>query len=167
MNQPIMRELAHHAYFKAQLAERFPDADDETLRDTLEGLTDLREMIMAVARSQQEDRTLAQALRARMEEMQERLRRFDHRVERKRDLLATVMERAEIGKIAECDLTISLRQSPPPLVVADEDAIGKEYWKTQPPKLDRRKLLDDLKSGADVPGACLGNGGQSISVRVK
>ena len=167
MNQPIMRELAHHAYFQAQLAERFPDADDETLRDTLEGLTDLREMIVAVARSQQEDRTLAQALRARFEEMQERLRRFDHRVDQKRDLLATVMERAEIGKIAECDLTISLRRSPPPLVVADEDAIGEEYWKPQPPKLDRRKLLDDLKSGADVPGACLGNGGQSISVRVK
>ncbi len=167
MNQPIMRQLAHHEYFKAQLAERFPDADDETLRDTLEGLTDLREMIVTVARSQQEDRVLALALRTRVEEMQERLKRFDHRVERKRDLLATVMERAEIGKIAECDLTISLRQSSPPLVIADEDAIGEAYWKPQPPKLDRRKLLDDLKSGADVPGACLGNGGQSISVRVK
>ncbi len=167
MNQPIMRQLAHHEYFKAQLAERFPDADDETLRDTLEGLTDLREMIVAVARSQQEDRVLAQALRTRIEEMQERLRRFDHGVERKRDLLASVMERAAIGKIAECDLTISLRQSPPPLVVADEDAIGEAYWKAQPPKLDRRKLLDDLKAGAEVPGACLGNGGQSISVRVR
>ena len=69
MNQPIMRQLAHHEYFKVQLAERFPDADDETLRDTLEGLTDLREMIVAVARSQQEDRVLAQALRARIDEM--------------------------------------------------------------------------------------------------
>ncbi len=99
--------------------------------------------------------------------MQERLRRFDHAVDRKRDLLATVMERAEIGKITECDLTLFLRQSPPPLVVTDEDAIGEAYWKPQPPKLDRRKLLDDLKSSADVPGACLGNGGQTISVRVK
>ncbi len=167
MNQPIMRELAHHEYFQAQLVERFPEADDETLRDTLEGLTDLREMVVAVARSQQEDRVMAQALRARIEEMQERLRRFDHAVDQKRDLLATVMERAEIGKIAECDLTISLRQSPPPLVVTDEDAIGEAYWRPQPPKLDRRKLLDDLKSGADVAGACLGNGGQTISVRVK
>ncbi len=167
MNQPIMRQLAHHEYFKAQLAERFPDADDETLRDTLEGLTDLRQMIVAVARSQQDDRVMGQALRTRIEEMQERLRRFDHAVDRKRDLLATVMERAEIGKIAECDLTISLRQSPPPLVVTDEDAVGEDYWKPQPPKLDRRKLLDDLKSAVDVAGACLGNGGQTISVRVK
>ena len=85
MNQPIMRELAHHAYFQAQLAERFPDADDETLRDTLEGMTNIAEMLAQVLRSALDDQSLAGALKARMTDMQVRLSRFDERARKKRD----------------------------------------------------------------------------------
>jgi len=33
-------ELTHHQYFRAQLEEALPDADEETQVDTLEGLSD-------------------------------------------------------------------------------------------------------------------------------
>ncbi|MDA0740110.1 MAG: siphovirus Gp157 family protein [Nitrospirae bacterium] len=85
----------------------------------------------------------------------------------KRELVTTVMDRAGIKKIAESDFTASLRQTPRPLVISDDREIPETYWKMQDPKLDRNKLIADLKSDATIPGACLGNGGVTVSVRVQ
>ena len=167
MNASLIRELTYHEYFRAQLLERFPDADEETLKDTLEGLTDLREMLAAVIRSRQEDHTLAEALKLRIKEMQERLNRFEHKVEKKRDLAAKVMEREQIEKFIEPDFTASFRKVPQSLIISDETAISEEFWKSQPAKLDRRKLIDCLRAGKQVAGVYLGNGGRTVSVRVK
>ena len=167
MTSILTRELTYHEFFRAQLLERFPDADEETLKDTLEGLTDLREMLATVIRSRQEDRTLAKALKLRIEEMQERLNRFEHKIEIKRDLAAKVMERAHIEKVIEPDFTASLRQVPQPLIISDETAISEEFMKPQPAKLDRRKLIDCLRAGQQIAGVYLGNGERTVSVRVK
>ena len=110
MPDPLIHQLAHHEYLRAQLIERFPDVGEETLNDTLEGLTNLHEMLAVVIRSHLEDRVLSEALRVRIEEMRERLNRLEHKVEKKRDLVATVMERAQIRKIVEPDFTASMRE---------------------------------------------------------
>ena len=72
MSNPLLHELAHHQYLPEQLAAQFPDTDEETLLDTLEGITDLNEMIASVVRSRLDDLALHAALRARMSNMQER-----------------------------------------------------------------------------------------------
>jgi hypothetical protein len=59
---------------------QFPDADEETLVDTLEGLTDFHEIVAIVVRSQLEDLSLAAALRGRMGGMHERLVRLKDRL---------------------------------------------------------------------------------------
>lgn len=167
MTAPILRELAHHEYLREQLVAAFPDADEETLKDTLEGLTDLNEMVAALTRSYLEDRCLASGLRIRLGEMQERVRRFDHAGETKRQILAKVMCRADLAKTIEPDFTLSLRQGQPGLVVENEDRIPDEYWKQQLLKLDRQGLLAALKTGQRVPGVVLTNGAPSITVRTK
>lgn len=167
MPTPLLQELTVHEYLRSKVLEQYPDTDEETLADTLEGLTDLHDKLAAVVRSLQEDVAFSKALRGRMSEMGERLKRFELRAGSKRELVSVVMERAEIKKIVEPEFTVSLRQSPRPLVVSDEGDIPEEYWNPQPPKLDRRRLTDDLKLGATVPGACLGNGGQSLAVRIR
>ena len=43
---------------KQRLLESYPNCDDETLTDTLEGITDLHEMIAAVIRSALVDEAL-------------------------------------------------------------------------------------------------------------
>ena len=48
MKHRMVRELSHYAYLRERLVAEFPDTDEETLLDTLEGLTDLHEMIAAV-----------------------------------------------------------------------------------------------------------------------
>ncbi len=167
MSDPLILELQLHEYLREKLLTEFLDIDEETLSDTLEGLTNLHDKLAAVIRSQQEDSVLVKALKIRIKEMQERHARFEHRVSKKRELVTTVMDRAGITKIAESDFTASLRQTPRPLVISDDREIPKTYWKSQDPKLDRKKLITDLKSEELIPGACLGNGGVTVSVRVQ
>ena len=167
MNDPLILELQLHEYLREKLLKEFPETDEETLSDTLEGLTDLHDKLAAVIRSQQEDRVFSGALKARIQEMKERHDRIEYRVTKKRDLVATVMDRAGIAKISEVDFTASLRPTPCPVVVSDEREIPESYWKAQAPKLDKRKLAQDLAADQVVPGACLGNGGVTVSVRVR
>ncbi len=99
--------------------------------------------------------------------MRDRLERLETRADKKRELVTTTMERAELKKITEPDFTLSLRRTQPPLVVTDESEIPDRFWKPQDPKLDRAGLIEALKNHAAVPGATLGNGGVAISVRTK
>ncbi len=152
MNYPIMNELAHHQYLRERLAADFPDADEECLRDTLEGLTNLTDMLAEVLRSALEDQAFGSALRSRIGDMQARLSRIEERARKKRDLVCSVMERADVRKLTEPDITVSLRPSRAPLVLTDEAAIPGDYWKAQAPKLDRQGLIAALSAGRDVPG---------------
>ncbi len=167
MQPALSRELIHHQYLRERLAADFPDADEECLRDTLEGLSNLTDMLAEVLRSALEDQAFVAALRSRIGDMQARLARIEERGRKKRDLVCSVMERADVRKLTEPDLTVSLRPSRAPLVVTDEEAIPRDYWKAQAPKLDRQGLLLALSAGRDVPGALLGNAPMTISVRTK
>ncbi len=167
MSHPLLHELANHQYLRLKLEEQFPNVDEETLLDTLEGMTNLHEMLAVVVRSQLDDRALAAALRARTRDMQERLARFEQRAEKKKEITTSVLERAGIKKLTEPDFTLSLRPTPSPLVVTDEKEIPSQFWNPQPAKLDRQGLIDALKANQEVPGALLGNARMAISVRTK
>ncbi len=99
--------------------------------------------------------------------MQDRLSRISKRAEKKRELVISVMEQADLKKLAEADFTVSLRASSAPLVVTEEGSIPKPYWKPQAAKLDRQGLIAALKLGEHVPGAVLGNPRMAIAIRTK
>ena len=105
------------------------------------------------------------ALRERIGDMQERLARIESRSDRKRAVVAAVMERADIKKLT--DFTASLRPTPAPLIVIDEAKIPGAFWKPQPAKLDRRGLAASLSAGEVVPGVTLGNGGITLALRTR
>ncbi len=58
MPQPVLHELTHHQYLRERLKAAFPDADEETLMDTLEGMTSLTDLLAELLRSSQEDQSL-------------------------------------------------------------------------------------------------------------
>ena len=168
MQPNLVRSLAEHAYLREHLLAAYREAiDEETLRDTLEGISDLPEALAAVVRSYLEDLMVAAALGMRIGDMQTRLSRIEARVEKKRMTITSVMEKADLKKLEQPDFTASLRAIPPGLVVGDESLIPADYWRPQPAKLDKRGLLAALNGGASVPGVGLGNGGTTLSVRSK
>lgn len=167
MRDTVANALTHHQYLRERLQVAFPDADDETLRDTLEGMTNLTDSLAELLRSHLEDRSFAAALRSRMADMQVRCSRFEERARKKREFVCAIMEEADLKKLVEPEFTVSLRHAQRPLLVIDEDAIPADYWKPQPTKLDRQGLILALSNGKDIPGAVLGNPPMTISVRTK
>lgn len=165
MSPAVAAELHQHLYLKERLEAEFPDLDDETLADTLDGETRLNEALAAVLRSREEDLALVTGLKARIETMRARLERFQDRAERKRGLVADVMVRADIRRLIMPDFTASLRTVPPGLIVEDEAQVPEAFWKPQAPKLDRAALGEALRRGETVAGAALGEARRSITIR--
>ena len=163
----INTEVSKYQLFRQRLLADFPSSDDETLADTLEGITDLQEMIAAVIRSALVDEALHAGLRSRIDDMKERLSRLDLRASKKRELALHAMSEVGLSKLEQPDFTASTRAGFPALVVISEQTIPPAYWLPQPPKLDRQGLLGELKRGAAIPGAELSNPKPILMVRTK
>ena len=160
-------ELSRFQVLRARLLAEIPDLDPETLADTLEGITDLKDMLAELIRSALEDEALAAGLSTRLSDMKARLERFETRAKRKRQLALRTMGEAEIAKLEQSDFTASLRQAAPALEVVAEDKIPAAYWKPQPFKLDRQGLLQALKAGTAIEGVGWAPPHQLLSVRTK
>jgi hypothetical protein len=159
--------IAEYQWVRERIRTEFPDIDEDTLADTAEGLTTLPDLLAAVMRAHLDDTDRATALRVRIDSMQQRLRRLDERAEKKRQLVLSAMEKARLTKLVQPDFTVSVRPTAPALVIADESEIPAEYWRPQPPKLDRSRLLSALRAGLQICGATLGNGSVTLAVRTK
>jgi hypothetical protein len=166
-NFPLSVETTKYLQLKERILLNYPHADEGTLSDTLEGITDLHEMIAAVIRSALVDEALQMGLRTRLEAMRQRLTRFEERSAKKRDLALEAMIEAGLKKLEQPDFTASVSAGTPALVVITEDVIPEPYWLAQPPKLDRQSLLADLKRGELIHGAQLGNPKPILTVRTK
>jgi hypothetical protein len=164
---PLKREvLTYRALKKRLLMEQF-DLDEETLADTLEGITDLHEMIAAVIRSALVDDALSAGLRNRLDDMKERSARLEERSAKKRQLALEAMDEAGLNKLQEPDFTASTRAGSASLLVKSEGDVPAPYWIPQPPRMDRQALLGELKRGAEIPGVQLNNPKPVLVVRTK
>ena len=163
----LAAEVARYGSLGEELKARFADIDEETLRDTLEGLSGLPELLMAIVRSSLLDDAFASGLKIRVSEMKERLDRLVDRSSRKRELVCEAMIRSGLSKLLADDFAVSVRQGLPKLEVLDETKISEPYLIPQPPKLDRAGLLSALKRGEVVEGASLIDGQPHLHVRTK
>jgi Gp157 protein len=159
--------MTKYQLLKERLLMDFASADEETVRDTLEGITDVHEMIAAVIRSALVDEALQAGLRTRLEDMRKRLSRLEERGAKKRQLALGAMCEVGLKKLEQPDFTASTRAGLPSLIVVSEGQIPEAYWVPQPPRLDQQALLADLKRGREVAGAKLGNSKPILAVRTK
>ena len=167
MNLQLQTEVRRYQLLGEKIIQEFPSTDDETIRDTLEGITDLHEMIAAVIRSALVDEALHAGLRFRLDDMRERLSRLELRASKKRELALEAMTEVGLSKLEQPDFTASARAGSPALVVIAEESIPEAYWLPQPPKLDRQAILGELKRGIEIPGAEMSNPKPVLSVRTK
>jgi len=144
-----------------------PQIDEQTLADTVEGLTDLHEILTAVIRAALTDEALATGLKGRIADMQARLERLEDRAIKRRQIAKEVMVDLDLKKLAAPDFTASIRPGIPALMVIDEAAVPNIYWEPREPRLNRQGLAADLKHGAEIAGVALSNPEPVLSVRTK
>ena len=144
-----------------------PQTDEQTLVDTVEGLTDLNEIVTAIIRAALSDEALVLGLKCRISDMQGRLDRLQDRASKRRQIAKDVMVELDLKKLNAPDFTASIREGLPSLIVLNEDAVPKTYWDPGEPRLRRQVLASDLKGGAEVAGATLSNPEPVLSVRTR
>ena len=144
-----------------------PQIDEQTLADTVEGLTDLHEILAAIVRAALADEALATGLKGRIAEMQERLERLQERAAKRRQIVKDTMVELDLKKLTAPDFSASIRPGMPALLVIDEAAVPSIYWEPREPRLDRQGLLAELKQGAEITGVTLSNPEPVLSVRTK
>ena len=152
---------------KERLKAHDPDLDEQTLADTVEGLTDLHEILAAIVRAAMADEALASGLKGRIAEMEKRRDRLEERALKRRQIVKDTMVELDLKKLTAPDFTVSIRPGMPTLMVIDEAAVPSIYWEPRQPRLKRQELALDLKGGAEVAGATLSNPEPVLSVRTK
>jgi hypothetical protein len=162
-------EFAAIAYraIRDRIRTEDPGIDEQTLADTVEGLTDLHEMVTAIVRAALADEALATGLKGRIAEMQDRLERLQECAAKRRQIAKDVMVELDLKKITAPDFTVSIRPGMPALLVLDEAAVPSIYWEPREPRLNRQELLNELKRGADIEGVTLSNPEPVLSVRTR
>ena len=157
----------HYRSLRDRIRAQDPQIDEQTLADTVEGLTDLHEIVTAIIRSALADEALATGLKSRMADMQERLDRLQDRASKRRQIAKDVMVELDLKKITAPDFTVSIRPGMPSLLVLDEAAVPSIYWQPVAPRLNRQELLSELKEGAEIKGVTLSNTEPVLSVRTR
>ena len=144
-----------------------PQIDEQTLADTVEGLTDMHEIVTAVIRAALSDEALVLGLKCRISDMQCRLDRLQDRASKRRQIARDVMIELDLKKLNAPDFTASIREGIPSLMVIDEDAVPNIYWQPSEPHLNRQELAYELKQGAEIAGVALSNPEPVLSVRTR
>ena len=157
----------HYKTVKERLRAEDPGLDEQTLADTVEGLTDLHEILTAVIRAALADQALATGLEGRIAEMQARRDRLQDRAAKRRQIAKDVMVELDLKKLTAPDFTASIRPGTPALMVIDEAAVPKIYWEPREPRLNRQKLASELKDGSEITGVTLSNPEPVLSVRTR
>ena len=164
---PLAFSAIRYRALRDRLQAEDPSLDERTLADTVEGLTDLHEVVTAIIRAALEDEALVAALKCRLADMQGRLDRLQDRASKRRQIARDVMAELDLKKITAPDFTVSLRPGTASLTVINEDAVPSIYWTPSEPRLNRQRLAHELKGGAEIEGVTLSNPEPVLSVRTR
>lgn len=138
--------------------------DDVALLDTLDGETDLRDILAKLMREARADKAQADGLAVLIKQMQDRKARLETRSNKIRAMVLNAMCDADIPKLTAPDMTVTRSMGQPSVVIVDEAAVPDEYCRIsrEPRKAD---IAKELKAGASFPWARLSNGVPTLTVR--
>ena len=166
MDQIIFPATTYRAV-RDRIRAQDPQIDEQTLADTVEGLTDLHDIVQAVIRAALADEALARGLKCRISDMQGRLDRLQDQATKRRQIAKDVMVELDLKKLNAPDFTASIREGTPSLMVIDEEAVPSIYWQPSEPRLNRQELAYELKQGAEIAGVALSNPEPVLNVRTR
>lgn len=146
------------------LADGTEELDEEVLRDTLDSINESIEIKVenTAAVIRQIDFNVKN-LKEEEERMYKRRKTLTNRAEYMKSYLQYQLERTGKERIAGDRFTVTIQNNPQSVRVSNEKALTT-YLVEQPSKLDKKSLLDDLKSGMEIDGAELQ---QTRSIRIR
>jgi hypothetical protein len=138
------------------------------LSDDLSGADDFRSLCLEIAEEALERESQADAIEARIKDMQSRKQRITQSADTLRNIVLQCMDTRSEKTIASPILTLSVSSRKPDLVITNESAIPSRFFVPQPPALDKKALKDAvLSDGEIIEGTSLGNGKISLTIRRK
>jgi hypothetical protein len=171
MSGPLTHELRLYNHLKERLKLEFDlEEGDEALVDTLDGMTDLKERLVYLARCVRDTDADIAALKGIISEMKARQERFEVRREKLRGVISWCMSEAGIKSIPAPDLTLSTRQGQPPTII---DPIDPETGPARFVRVvttfswDKVAIRSALEAGESLDFARLGNASTVLTLRTK
>lgn len=130
------------------------DLDEDLFLDTLssieEPLNEKVENIAKFIRNLEAEKTM---FKEESQRLAEKATSRENKIKSLKRYLQDSLEAAGLDKVKGQLFTVAIQNSPMSLNVVDERKIKLDYFEEQKPKLNRKLLLDALKSGAEVEGA--------------
>jgi hypothetical protein len=169
VNQYVAVKLAKVDIGRAlSILELCPDLEvDEQLKlSTLEGETQLNEIVSALIAGNEDDEGMIEAIKAQIVIRRERINRLENRIEARKNAVVSLMDCAQIAKLPLPEATVSVRTLQPRPKIVNEDEIP-EAFKVPVLKPDKDAIDAALERGETVPGVIMTNGGAGLTVRRK
>lgn len=141
--------------------------DEQTYLDTLDGETDVLDILDGLLASRLDDEALAAAIKEQEADLRARRERVEMRGEAKRRLLGRVLSAMGQKSVERPRGTVSLRPGSVRVEIGADAEIPTQLC--APPKPgapDKKAIKALLEAGEAIPGAQLVRGDDSISIRV-
>lgn len=162
---------ADTATVKAQITNllaAYPElAEDDDLRaDMFEGETDLEKIVTRCLSDRQDAETMAAAVKARIGDLSERMKRYERKSAAMKSLILDMMATADLPKLELAEATLSLRDPVPSVNVLDVDELPQGFFKLEK-RADKTAIKKSILAGDPIPGAELQLGDQTLTIRTK
>ena len=167
MNYPLQNEAYKYRDLKKHLLESMPELEDdpECLLDTLEGLSDINEQLAGLIRSALMDESNIEGIAGYIKKLSDRKASLAARASKKRTVALHFMSDLGLKKIEAPDLTATRKHTPAGVSIYAEDLLPEKYIRVKR-EPDKAAIRTALKGGADIPGARLGNAGETLQIRI-
>lgn len=140
--------------------------DEQAMLDAIEGETGLNEAIAEGVDRIVECEMMADAIGERVKDLRDRQARLAAQAERIRTAIVVAMGDVDLKKLELPECTISRKAVPPKVVVTNEADLPSKYL-TEKVSVspDKKALLEALKAGEAIAGACLSNASETLAIR--
>jgi len=142
------------------------DFDHETFMDTLEGETDVMEVMAHLIRDREQAKAYAAACKEQANTYEARRKRLEDRANAVTRPMGDILDAVGERKIAHPLGTVSRTKGRETVQITDENAVPSQLCKvvTSP---DKTAIKAQLEAGEAVPGAALAKSPDGVSVRIK
>lgn len=150
----------------AALRYTHPEMDDDArlLEDSLEGSTDLHEVLTKLVRMERETEAFSAAIKAQEDALAARRQSVTRRKEAYRAMIMSLLETAGQSKVRLPEATLSISRSRPGCIITDEALLPEEFVKIERhPK--KAEITAAIIAGERIPGAELKNSAPHLTIR--